>query len=109
MNPLTTRVMAEIGINLDEQWSKGVREYLGRIAVRYLIIVCSDAEQRCPTIWPGMRDRLSWPFDDPAAAAGTEAEKLAEFRRVRDEIGRRIKAWLDELKQREQDAPSTDA
>jgi arsenate reductase (thioredoxin) len=62
----------------------------------YLIVVCGDAEETCPRIWPGVHDRLFWPFDDPAAATGTEQEKLAAFRRVRDEIDAKIRAWLAE-------------
>jgi arsenate reductase len=62
----------------------------------YLITVCSDAEQNCPTVWPGLTERLYWPLDDPAAATGGEEEVLAVFRRVRDEIEAKVKAWLVE-------------
>ena len=61
----------------------------------YIITVCSNAEAHCP-IFPGIAQRLHWPFDDPAACEGTDAEKLAEFRRVRDQIEARILAWLDQ-------------
>lgn len=96
VNPYTIRVMDEVGIDIRDQESTPLREYLGREAFRYLITVCSNAEENCPTIWPGQTERLYWPFDDPAAATGTEEEIMAVFRRVRDEIDAKIKRWLVE-------------
>jgi arsenate reductase (thioredoxin) len=66
--------------------------------VRYLIIVCGEAEKTCPTIWPGMLNRIFWAFDDPAAVEGTEEEKLAAFRTIRDQIHAKIKNWAAEVK-----------
>jgi arsenate reductase (thioredoxin) len=97
VNPLTIKALAEIGIDASGHRSKNLKEYLGKLPVSYLIIVCGDADESCPRIWPGMRNRLFWPFDDPAAATGSEEEKLATFRRVRDEIDAKIRAWLAEL------------
>lgn len=94
VHPLAVRVMAEDGIDISGQEPKGVREFLGQIPVSHLIIVCSGADKSCPRIFPGMPERLFWPFDDPAAFAGTESETLDEFRRVRDEIRERIETWL---------------
>jgi arsenate reductase len=94
INPYTVRVMEEVGIDMGDHRSKGIKEYLGKEAFRYLITVCSNAEQNCPTVWPGVNERLYWPFDDPAAATGSEEEVLAVFRRVRDEIEAKVKAWL---------------
>jgi arsenate reductase len=96
INPYAVRVMGEAGIDIRDQRSKNVNEYLGKEMFWYLITVCSDAEQNCPTVWPGLTERLYWPFDDPAAAAGSEEEVLAVFRRVRDEIEAKVKAWLVE-------------
>jgi arsenate reductase len=61
---------------------------------RYVIIVCASADAECPRIFPGAIERLSWPFDDPAAFQGTPEETRAEFRRVRDEIRDKIEEWL---------------
>ncbi|MFZ5447434.1 MAG: arsenate reductase ArsC [Thermodesulfobacteriota bacterium] len=94
INLLTKQVMAEVGIDLSRQYSKSVKEFLGKIDVRYLIIVCEKAEQTCPKAFPGVLVRIFWPFDDPAAAVGSEEEKLAKFREVRDQIEERIKSWL---------------
>lgn len=94
INAYTVRVMEEAGIDMGDHRSKSIKEYLGKEAFQYLITVCSNAEQNCPTVWPGVNERLYWPFDDPAAATGSEEEVLAVFRRVRDEIEARVKAWL---------------
>lgn len=97
INPLTRRVMAEKGFDLSGQYSKGVTDFLGKKPFRYLIIVCAAAEQTCPKQFPGVRFRLFWPFDDPAAATGSEEEKLAKFLEVRDRIEQRLIAWLRDL------------
>jgi len=98
LHPLTKRVMEEIGVDLSGQWSKNVSEYLGKKHFGYFITVCSDADAKCPTTFPGPKsERLRWFFDDPAAVAGSEAEALAKFREVRDQIRARILAWLTEL------------
>jgi arsenate reductase len=94
MNPLTVRVMQERGISLEGQYSKSLREYLGKKLFAYLITVCAEAEARCPTVWPGVQYRLHWKFDDPAAFQGTEEQRLAKFREIRDEIEAAIQAWV---------------
>ena len=97
MNPLTVKVMQEVGIDVSSQKSKGVGEYLGKVLFQYLITVCDDADKNCPTVWPGVNKREHWSFEDPAAFEGTEAEKLAKFREIRDQIEVRIKEWLASL------------
>jgi arsenate reductase len=62
--------------------------FLGQY-IPYIVTVCDNARERCP-IFPRTYKFLHWSFDDPAAAQGTREEKLAVFRRVRDEIARRI-------------------
>lgn len=97
INPFTLKVMAEIGDDLAGQYSKGVEEFLGKIKIDYLITVCDRAEKNCPTAFPGVRQRLFWPFADPAAVSGDDAAKLAKFREIRDQIEARIKLWLKEM------------
>lgn len=94
INPYTERVMEEVGISLADQYSKHVKEYMGRIHFAYVITLCDEAENSCPAIFPGMGQRLHWSFEDPAAFTGSEDEKLARFREARDGIERRIKEWL---------------
>ena len=96
IHPLTRQVLAEQGIDMTGQVSKGVRVYLGRTLFTYLVTVCADAEAKCPTTFLGVSKRLHWAFDDPAAFDGTEAEKLQKFREVRDQISRQIQAFVAE-------------
>jgi arsenate reductase (thioredoxin) len=94
LNPLTVQVMEEIGISMDGHASKGVNIYLGKTLFQYLITVCDQAEKNCPTIWPGISHKLHWSFEDPAAVEGSEDEKLAKFRVVRDQIQQQIQSWI---------------
>lgn len=94
LNPLTAKVMEEVGIDVTGQTSKGVDTYLGKTLFQYLITVCDDADKNCPTVWPGVQTRMHWSFQDPAAVEGSEEEKLAKFREVRDLIESKVKAWL---------------
>jgi arsenate reductase len=83
---------------LEGQYSKSLREYLGKQLFAYLITVCADAEEKCPSVWPGVQHRLHWKFDDPAAFEGDEEQKLAKFRQVRDEIDAAVKAFVAEAR-----------
>jgi arsenate reductase (thioredoxin) len=94
LNPLTVKVMDEIGIDVSGQTSKGVDTYLGKLHFQYLVTVCNDADRDCPTVWPGVHQRMHWSFQDPAAVEGSEQEKLAKFREIRDLIETKIKKWL---------------
>jgi arsenate reductase len=96
INPLTRKVMADKGFDLSGQYAKGVGDFLGKMSIRYLIIVCGQAETTCPKTFPGVLFRLFWPFDDPAAANGSEEEKLEAFRRARDQVDQKIQTWLKE-------------
>ncbi len=98
IHPNANRVMAEVGVSLGGQYSKHVKEYMGRVHFGYLITVCGEAETNCPTAFPGVSRRIHWSFEDPAAFVGSEDDQLAKFRDVRDQIERRIKAWLAEQK-----------
>ena len=85
--------MQKVGIDVSHQQSKGVGTYLGKVLFQYLITVCDDAEKNCPSTWPGISKRQHWSFEDPAALEGTDEEKLAKFREVRDQIEIKIKEW----------------
>jgi arsenate reductase len=87
--------MQEVGLDLGSQSSKDVTEYLGRVHFGYVVTVCSNAEERCPTAFLGVSRRLHWPIEDPATFEGTEEARLAKFRQVRDQIDQQIRGWLE--------------
>jgi arsenate reductase len=93
VHPLAVRAMREVGMDISHQRPKNISEFLGKQPVRHVLIVCDNANQSCPGVWPGLGTRTFMPFDDPAAASGSEEERLNAFRRVRDEIGEAIKKW----------------
>jgi len=91
VHPLAIQVMAEIGIDISGHRSKHMNEFLNR-PVHTVITVCGNADQACP-VYPGQVERHHWPFNDPAHAVGTEAERLVVFRRARDEIRAKFEAF----------------
>ncbi len=103
VNPLSMKALQEIGVDTSGLSSKNTMEFLGRVRVRYAIIVCDNAQQSCPRIQPFALTTLFWPFPDPAAAEGTEEERLAAFRDVRDQIDAAIVSWLAEFPSPEPD------
>ena len=94
VNPLAVRVMAEVGIDISGQCSKTLDRFLDK-RWDYVVTVCDSANEACP-VFPRAATRLHLSFDDPSAVRGTEDERLAVFRRVRDEIKTRIAGWLRE-------------
>jgi len=95
LNPLAVEAMKEIGIDINGQYSKPVKLFLGKLNFTYIITLCDNAEKRCP-IFPGNSIRFHWPFEDPAAQKGDEESKLNKFRKIRDQIRDKIKQWLKE-------------
>ena len=93
VHPLAIEVMREHGLNISTHTSKHMNEFLAR-QVETVITVCGNADQACP-VFPGQLNRHHWPFEDPAHATGTEAERVAVFRRVRDEIAAVFRAYAD--------------
>ncbi len=96
VNPLAVEVMREAGVDISQQRSKNVTEYLGQ-HFPVIITVCDNAAKNCP-IFPGPALRLHWPLQDPAEATGRPEEKIAIFHKVRDEIALRVRSWLTERK-----------
>src|SRR5215203_1078071 len=92
VRPEAVAVMAELGIDIATQESKTLDRYLGG-AFDEVITVCDDANEACP-VFPGARHRRHWSIDDPSAVVGSEEERLAEFRRARDELSNRIEMEL---------------
>ena len=84
VRPEAIQVMREIGIDISEHRSKSVDEFAGQ-TFDYVLTVCDHAKETCP-IYPGHSNRLHHNFQDPAAVEGSEEQRLAAFRKVRDEI-----------------------
>jgi arsenate reductase len=92
VRPLAIRAMDEIGVDISSQESKTLDRYLVE-PFDFVITVCDDANEACP-FFPGVRNRLHWSFEDPSRAEGSEEERLAVFRSVRDRIRDRVQAEL---------------
>jgi arsenate reductase len=92
VRPLAVRAMAEVGVDISGQESKTLKRYLGE-PFDYVVTVCDEANEACP-FFPGAKNRLHWSLEDPAQATGSEEERLAVFRRVRDELRDRIEQEL---------------
>lgn len=88
LNPLAVAAMREIGIDISSQSSKDVTEFVGT-PVQYVVTVCANAREKCP-VFPATVKFMHWDLEDPAAVQGTGEEKLAAFRKVRDEIVARV-------------------
>ena len=89
VRPLAVQAMEEIGVDISGQESKTLARYLQE-PFDYVITVCDDANEACP-FFPGAQSRLHWSFEDPSRVEGSEEERLAVFRSVRDRICERIK------------------
>ena len=96
VRPEAIAVLAEIGIDIVSHWSKHVDEFAGQ-SFDYVITVCDHANESCP-VFPVQTQRIHWSLEDPAAAAGDEPHRLAEFRRIRDQISQRLGEFVDSLK-----------
>ncbi|MDI3341897.1 MAG: arsenate reductase ArsC [Sphaerobacter sp.] len=92
VRPLAIAAMAELGIDISGHTSKTLEPFLGE-PFDYVITVCDAANEACP-YFPGAAVRLHWSLPDPAAATGSEAEQLAVYRRVRDDLRTRIEREL---------------
>lgn len=84
VRPEAIAVMKELEIDISGHRWKSVEQFAGQV-FDYVLTVCDNAKESCP-VYPGHTNRLHHSFDDPAAAQGSEQERLAVFRRVRDEI-----------------------
>lgn len=94
VRPLAIRAMAEVGVDIAGQESKTLDRYLGQ-PWDWVVNVCDQANAACP-VFPGAHRRLHWSLPDPSQATGTEEERLAAYRRVRDELRGRIAALVAE-------------
>ncbi len=94
VRPEAIQVLKEIGIDISGHRSKTVDEFAGQ-SFDYVLTVCDRAKESCP-VFPGHGNRIHHSFDDPASAQGNEEARLAEFRRVRDQIREYLKGFARE-------------
>ena len=94
VNPFAIQAMQQRGIDIGGHRSKHLQEFIAQ-PFDYVITVCDNAAENCP-VFPGPAKRIHWGFPDPAAAEGSDAERLAAFVTVRDAIEARLRAWLAE-------------
>jgi arsenate reductase (thioredoxin) len=96
VNPMAVQAMAEAGVDLSRHTSKTLDRFVGE-PWDYVITVCDSANEACP-VFPAATTRLHWSFDDPSSMRGSEAERLAVFRRIRDEIKTKLESWLGQTR-----------
>ncbi len=97
VRPEAIEVMWEIGIDILGQRSKSVDEFAGR-DFDIVITVCDNARETCP-VFPARTRRIHWSIEDPAAVQGSEEERRAAFRQVRDKLGARLRELAQEQAQ----------
>jgi arsenate reductase (thioredoxin) len=98
LNPIVVEAMAEVGIDISQNQTKAVDDFIQSArSFSHVITVCDETSaERCP-IFPGVTTRLHWSFPDPSRFQGAQAEKLAQTRKVRDMIEERIRQWCGEV------------
>lgn len=93
VHPLAVRAMQEVGIDISGHTAKGIDTFESQPPLDLVITVCDEAQEACP-VFPRARKQVHWGFPDPSRATGTEAERLAEFRHIRDLIALKIDQFL---------------
>lgn len=92
VRPEAITVMHELGIDIANQRSKSLDEFAGQ-EFDYVITVCDDTKENCPIV-PAKARPIHWSIEDPAAVAGTEEQRLAVFRRIRDELREHLRSLV---------------
>ncbi len=94
INPFAVKAMEEVGVDISGGKPKNASQFTGD-SFDYVITVCDDADKNCPNFRGKVGKRLHIGFPDPAKATGTDEEKLAVFRRVRDDIRMKFRALYE--------------
>ena len=94
VNPLAIQAMKEVSIDISKGYPKSVKQFTGQ-PFDYVITVCDDADKNCPNFTGKVGKRIHIGFPDPAKAAGSEEEKMAVFRQVRDDIRKRFREYYE--------------
>jgi len=94
VNPFAIQAMQEMGVDISKGHPKSVTQFLGQ-SFDFVITVCDDADKNCPNFRGKVGKRVHIGFPDPAKATGTDQQKLAIFRTVRDDIQKRFRAYFE--------------
>ena len=97
VHSLTRQVLTDIGLDPSDLFAKSLDDFFARVRIAYAIIVCNQAEDGYPRLFPFALQTLHWPFGDPTQAEGSTIERVRTFRTVRDQIDCRIRGWLDTM------------
>jgi arsenate reductase len=99
LNPLAIEVMKELGVDISHKKTRSVFDLVKAGSLfSYVVTVCNEASaERCP-VFPGITNRFTWSFPDPAAVTGTTEEKLEKVRKIRDEIKSAVERWCKRMK-----------
>ncbi len=89
VHPLAIQAMRELGIDISGHSAKGIDAFATEAPIDLVITVCDEAQEACP-IFPNARRQVHWGFPDPSRVTGSEEERLAAFRHVRDLIAAKI-------------------
>ena len=96
LSPITVMVMKEKGIDIWDQESKNLDQFINS-KFDYVITVCDNAKESCP-LFPGKAKTIHWNFEDPADVKGGIEDKLFAFRKVRDKIEEKVKEFIENNK-----------
>jgi arsenate reductase len=99
LNPIVVEVMQEVGIDISKNKTKDVFDFFkqGKI-FSYVITVCDESSAESCPIFPGMSTRLHWSFTDPSALQGSQEDKLARTRTIRDDIKKKVNEFIQQQK-----------
>lgn len=100
LNPLVVEAMAEVGVDISKKKTRSVAEVLesGQTFACAITVCDETSAERCP-VFPGPTQRLHWGFPDPSVLTGTHDERLAEVRKIRDQIRARVEKWCAEFRE----------
>jgi arsenate reductase (thioredoxin) len=96
MDPMTPEVMSEVGVDISQQQAKPLSDSL-KEHFAYVVTVCDASHERHP-VWPFTRNIIHWSLVDPELVKGSTEQRRAVFRRVRDEMGRRVREFVAQVR-----------
>ncbi|CAN5456380.1 arsenate reductase ArsC [soil metagenome] len=100
LNPVVVEAMSESGIDISNNKTQAAFDvWKSGEMFSYVITVCSEADAKGCPVFPGVAQRLHWPFDDPSRFAGDHTTKLEQTRKVRGAIREKITAWCAETRE----------